>query len=344
MMNLNDRIKTAFWKIKDDGYEVLHSRSEKPFSKEPTKFSDERLNAAIRFHNEKWLHKEVVVRAKNATVEPQYAYAIDGIRTIIGASIRTREHFPSPIPSIKSYAFGQHDTYDKAILFDGGMGANYAHFLSDVVPKLFLLEKYTDLDCPILIGSTVFEKSMVQYMMNETSLSKLNWVKLSRPAKVKELYVACPMPWERAYWKRIKSFFIEEDVNSELQRALFINRSGTRTILNFDEIKPILDDFGVEIFAPEKLDMRGQAQKYNESTHIIGIHGAGMTNILFCNHSTTKILELCSSNRIGTQFYWLATCLGMKWDMMLGSEADQNQSFTLDPVQFRARLKALLQP
>jgi capsular polysaccharide biosynthesis protein len=341
-MSLQDRIKSAFWKVESDESKVLHRISIKPFQGQDIRFDDDRVTAAITHHNQRWLHNEVVVRAKNATVEPQYAYAIDGVRTIIEASIRTPDHLPSPIPILKSQLLGDHENMDRAILFDGSMGANYAHFLSDVLPKLFLLEEFTDIDCPILVGPAVFDKSMVQFIMNDTELQKLNWYKLTRPVKVKELFIARPMPWEGKYWSRIKQLVIEQDQPQELPYPLFINRSGTRTILNYAEIKPILDEFGVTELAPEKLDMRGQAMEYNKATHIIGIHGAGMTNILFSNYGKVKVLELCSSNRIGTQFYWLATCLGINWDMMLGSEADENQSFTLDPVAFRKKLKKLL--
>lgn len=339
---LNDIIKNSFWKIKDEGYEILHQRAEKPFQNEPLHYSDSRLNDAIGLHNNKWFHNELVVTAENVLVEAQYAYPIDGLRTIIGAGIRTREHLPSPVPALKSYFLGEHESYDKAILLDGSMGANYAHFLSDVLPKLFLLEDYTTLDCPILVGPTVFDKSMVQFVMNHTELKKLNWVKLTKPAKVKELFIARPMPWDDEHWSRVKALFIKEDQPQSERKALFINRTGTRTILNFDEIKKVLDKHGVEVLAPEKLDMRGQALEYNKATHVIGIHGAGMTNIFACNYKTTKVFELCSNNRIGTQFYWLATCLGMPWDMMLGSEADANQSFTLDVKEFEERLAEFL--
>ncbi len=341
-MSLSTKIKDSFWNIDDSEGELLHKISEKPFEKFPIEFEDKRVNEAISHHNNKWFHNEMVVRAQNATVEPQYAYAVSGLRTIIGASIRTRQHLPSPVPMLKSQVLGDHESLDRAILLDGSMGINYAHFLSDVLPKLFLLEEYIDLKCPILVGPTVYEKSMVQFMMNETELKRLDWKKLDRPTKVKDLYIARPMPWKGKYWQQIKELIIKKDQPQNSQNAIFINRTGSRTILNFNEIKPILEEFNVTELAPEKLDMRAQALEYNKASHIIGIHGAGMTNIFFGNYNKLKVLELCSSDRIGTQFYWLASCLGIDWDMMLGSKADPNQSFTLDPMKFRERLRALL--
>ena len=77
------------------------------------------MNAAVKYHNEKWFHNEILVKANKAIVEPQYCYAVDGLSTIIGASIRTRNNFPSPIPMLKAKFLGQKLKLNKAILFDG---------------------------------------------------------------------------------------------------------------------------------------------------------------------------------------------------------------------------------
>ena len=62
---LNDIIKNSFWKIKDEGYEILHQLTEKPFQNEPLHYSDSRLNDAIGLHNNKWFHNRPVVTAEN---------------------------------------------------------------------------------------------------------------------------------------------------------------------------------------------------------------------------------------------------------------------------------------
>lgn len=342
-MTLNDRIKRAFWKIRDDGFEIVHHREEKPFEHAILDFKDERVSKAVEYHNRKWFHNEIVVKAKNATVEPQLAYAVDGLRTIIGASIRTRENLPSPVPILKAKLLGKRKQLKKAILFDGTMGGNYNHFFADVLHKLYVLPEFTELDCPILVGPAIWEKSMMKFIRNESPFKHLNWQLISEPIEAKELWISRPMPFDKKHWLRTKEIFIKQDLPSKGKKAIFLNRvNTTRTILNFDEIESILIEHDVEVFAPEKLSMAEQAEAFNTTTHVISIHGAALTNLMYCNHANTKVLELCSSNRIGTQFYWLSTALGVEWDMMLGSEADSNQSFTLDPVAFENRLVEFL--
>ncbi|MFM1874830.1 MAG: hypothetical protein RL266_567 [Bacteroidota bacterium] len=338
-MNWNQRIKSLFWKIDDNGNQPIHHIEIKPFENEPTDFGDHRVDSAVKYHNDKWFHNELVVKAQHATVEPQYAYAVNGLRSIIGASIRTRNNLPSPLPLIRSKLLHERAALKKAVLFDGSMGGNYMHFFSDVFHKIYLLERFTELDCPILVGPAVFGKSMMGYIMKESPYRHLQWMCLKQPVLVEELWIARPMPYKAEYFHRTKRFFIEKDLPRQQSKYIFLNRIGTsRCILNFSEIQKVLERNNVEVLATEKLSMKEQAQVFNLSARVIGIHGAAFTNLLYCNYAETKVLELCSANRIGTQFYWLSTALGMDWNMMLGSDADENQSFTLDPFEFERRL------
>lgn len=340
-MSLNSRIKSLFWKIDDSNRGAIHHHSFKPFENHPLNYTDQRVVNALDYHNNKWNHNEIAVKIENGLVEPQYAYVVEGLRTLNGVSIRTRKNLPSPLPTLKAKLLGQHKKLDKAIVIDGSMGINYFHFLSDVLHKVYLLEEHITVDCPLLVGKQVFEKPFVQFLIQETDLKKYNWQPIEEPILVKELYVARPLPYKKEYWETTKHLFINEDKRSDNGKALFVNRTGTRRITNFDKIKPILNEFDVKEFDPGKLNMREQAEVFNRATHIIGIHGAGLTNVMFCNYENTKVLELCSNNRIGTQYYWLCTALGIEWNMLLGSEAEPDQSFELDTQKFRKELEKL---
>ncbi|MCF8276455.1 MAG: glycosyltransferase family 61 protein [Flavobacteriales bacterium] len=341
-MNINAWIKSAFWKIEDVGVEVLHRIEIKPFEHFPTEFTDERVNVAVKYHNEKWFHNEIIVKAKNALVEPQYGYAIDGLDTIIGTSIRTRSNLPSPIPTLKAKLLGSKRSLDRAILFDGSMGINYFHFLSDVLHKVYLLEAFMEMDCPLLVGRQVFSKPFFQFFITQTELSKLNWQPIDLPVQVEELFIARPMPYGKEHWLRTKQLFIKQDATIGSRKAVFVNRTGTRHITNWSAVEKILNEHSIEIVDPGNLDVKQQAELFNSASHVIGIHGAGMTNLAFCNHSKVKVLELCSNNRIGTQYYWLCQALGIDWDMMLGGTAEADQSFELNPTAFEERLKIFL--
>lgn len=342
-MSINQRIKNAFWRISDQEADILHHEEIKPFEDEVVTFRDERVNAAVKYHNEKWFHTELVARATNVTVEPQCGYAVKGLRTIVGASIRTESNLPSPLHLFKA-VLGNRKKLRKAILFDGSLGINYFHLLSDVLHKLYVLKEHTEIDCPVLVGQAVWTKPFFQYLIQETPLSQYDWQQITQSIQVHELWISRPMPYARKHWLKTKSIFISENIPLRVTKAIFINRSRTTTrhITNFQAVEPILKKFGVSIIDPGSMNVHEQAELYNSASHVIGIHGAGMANVVFCNHEKVKVLELCSNNRIGTQYYWLCTALGINWDMMLGSKAEPDQSFELDIEAFEKRLTEFL--
>ena len=341
-MSLNSRIKSTFWKIDDSDRGVIHSRSIKPFEHGQLNYDDPRVIEALKHHNNKWFHTEIAVKVENGLIEPQYGYAVGGLRSLNGVSIRTRNNLPSPLPTLKAKLFGRCKKMEKAVLIDGSMGINYFHFLSDVLHKIYLLEQFTDLDCPLLVGRTVWSKPFFQFFIRETALSQFDWQPVDDPILAKTLFIARPMPYEEKYWQKTKKLLIDQDAPLKDKKAIFVNRTGTRRIVNFKSISEVLTDHGVEIVDPGMWSVKEQAHLFNSASHIIGIHGAGMTNVAFCDHHKTKVLELCSNNRIGTQYYWLCTALGINWDMMLGSDAHQDQSFELDAKAFSERLDKFL--
>lgn len=103
-----------------------------------------------------------------------------------------------------------------------------------------------------------------------------------------------------------------------LNRKIFIDRSNakSRRIVNNNEVIDLLLDFGFEIIQPEKMPADEQIRIFKESCCVIGVHGAGLTNIAFCNEGT-KILELMPP-LCGTNAFWkLAQSLNLNYECMI---------------------------
>ena len=65
---------------------------------------------------------------------------------------------------------------------------------------------------------------------------------------------------------------------------LYISRSGARfrRIVNEHELIPILEKHGFTILNMEDLSFREQVRMCSSASHMIGMHGAGLTNAIFC--------------------------------------------------------------
>lgn len=337
-MNLNYHIKKAFWRLDDQSHETLFFDEEKPFENEQVDFEDKRVNEAVRRDNANWIHQEYVGTCVNVTIEPGLGYAIYGLRNLVGPTVYYRHMLPSPVPILMSELLGFNRELDKAILFDGTLGNNYFHLISDVISKIYLLESFTEIDCPILVGQAVWNTAPFQYLIEHTELSKYNWQLIDKPVKVKKLWFARPMSFKKTFWLRTKSLFkLADNTGSEVS-ALFVNRLINRRISNFSAIETVLRKYHVAIIDPSKMSIQEQAIRFNSANRIVGIHGAGLANLVFCNNKGTKVLEVCANNQIRTQYYWLCTTLGIDWDVLLGEKADENQSFELNAEEFEKRL------
>ncbi len=80
-----------------------------------------------------------------------------------------------------------------------------------------------------------------------------------------------------------------------LPRRVFISRRGakSRRIINEPEVSSYLEGHGFCTIQLEKLSLSEQIHLFQHATHVIAVHGAGLTNLMHATQST--ILELFAS-------------------------------------------------
>ena len=89
----------------------------------------------------------------------------------------------------------------------------------------------------------------------------------------------------------------------------------SRKLVNSDEL--ILALKGWETVALEKMTIKEQMQTFAEATHIVAAHGAGLTNLLWCNPGT-KVMEIQDPKMIHKKVYpILSHHLGLKHELYL---------------------------
>lgn len=93
-----------------------------------------------------------------------------------------------------------------------------------------------------------------------------------------------------------------------LPRRLFVSRRGatSRRIANEAEISSHLESYGFATIQLEKLSLSEQIRLFRDATHVIGVHGAGLTNLM---HATNcAVLELFASEHgIRPDFFQIAS-------------------------------------
>jgi len=194
--------------------------------------------------------------------------------------------------------------------------SNYYHWMFDVMPRFALLQKsgvwdkidhfiidYTgqkfQKECLELLGIPLHKiiKSNDQWKFHMEAASL--WVP-SLPSVLSTVE-----QWSVDYLGRL--FLNITPVTAKRSRKLYISRrkAPSRKLLNEDEIFEELKKSGFEEFFPENYSVKEAAVFFNEATHVVGVHGAGFSNIAFCE-AGTRVLDIVAPRHVDG-IYWMLT-------------------------------------
>lgn len=93
-----------------------------------------------------------------------------------------------------------------------------------------------------------------------------------------------------------------------LPRRVFVSRRGatSRRIANEAEISSHLESYGFATIQLEQLSLSEQIRLFRDATHVIGVHGAGFTNLMHATNCT--VLELfASAHGIRPDYFQIAS-------------------------------------
>ncbi|WP_083841431.1 glycosyltransferase family 61 protein [Bradyrhizobium sp. STM 3843] len=128
----------------------------------------------------------------------------------------------------------------------------------------------------------------------------------------------CFRPWMVDFLRR--NFLLQDWRNMPSPgRRLYISRglAGYRRVLNEDIVIEMLKKRGFEVAAMETMSVPEQAAVMASCEVVIGPHGGGMSNVIFCSPGT-KIIEIYSPELVATYFWKLSNQLGLQYYYMLG--------------------------
>jgi capsular polysaccharide biosynthesis protein len=133
-------------------------------------------------------------------------------------------------------------------------------------------------------------------------------------------------------------------------RRLFVyRRSHSRHMLNEAEVWACLAPLGFERIEPGQVD--NPEQVFSEAEAVVGVHGAALTNLLFCNPGT-RVLELLPSDHSYPCYVSMAHHAGLRYDALICPSTtvterpieeayNSNFDFNVELPEFRNRLEVL---
>ena len=174
------------------------------------------------------------------------------------------------------------------ICVDEFSSGSYFHWLCDVLPRLELLTE-TEFKNELFLFPPMetliaFRESLAPY-----EIQRMHFMKLDEKFKAQKVFSVTPVAPSgnhrpkimQAIRKRFLTYFAA-DIKPK-RRKIWVSRQRApkRTIVNEADLVPILHKHGWESMFMEDLTFADQVRLMAESTAIGGLHGAGLTNMLF---------------------------------------------------------------
>ena len=211
---------------------------------------------------------------------------------------------------------------------------NYCHFLLDGLCRLHLFEeagiRIDDVDwvyCPAPPSANarrLFERLAIP-------AEKVVWLGESTAVRPDTLFVAT-FPGTRRNIPRWLPDFVQRRwpaLPSRTDRRLYVSRAGyRRTVTNAAAVERILAAAGFEAYDPATAD--DPQRDFAEAAIVVGAHGAGMANIVWCRPGT-RILEWLPSDHIQPYYYSLAEAAGLDYSCLVCQSLSERGSGAQGP-------------
>jgi hypothetical protein len=207
----------------------------------------------------------------------------------------------------------------------------YYHWFNDVLPRLAPLAEFPR-------GTKILIRGPLHSYQRE-SLEMLGLLDRVRETAERHLLIedyyfssppgmtGCTNPFV-AGWLRDK--FLPHATVTNTPTKFFVTRRGkTRGILNQEEVERFFRDAGWAVVDLEDLTLAEQIAWFANAESIIGEHGGGFTNLVWCRPGT-KVLELCADNFRNGCYEGISLCNGLRHRFEVFS-ADHKYCITTPP-------------
>lgn len=132
-----------------------------------------------------------------------------------------------------------------------------------------------------------------------------------------------------------------------IAKRIYISRkhASLRKIVNEQELIPIIERYNYRVIFNEQLSLTEQFQIFSQTKHLIALHGAGQTNIMFMPKDSF-VLEL-RNKKIESQplcYFELSNACSIQWDYYMGEPINEETNFNniyVDPKEFEDTLRKI---
>lgn len=246
---------------------------------------------------------------------------------------------PYPMLPVRSILPSGRTIIEHALSLRDPYELNYFHFFNDVLGKLLLVrEQSPAIVCKTaIISRALNDQPWFQRIMRMPLLRGLRW-HIQEPHEYlvcRDLVVAKSPPHHKPYIDRIVDCahsLVAGRTSSHGSRLLLLRETGVcnqRIPSNQAALRERLAPLGFEALDPAALPWEEQVLALRDCRVLVGVHGAGMTNLMFRGRNPLAVVEIFPPAKTPPHYYWLATLLGYRYVPVV---APENFVVNLDAV------------
>ncbi len=146
--------------------------------------------------------------------------------------------------------------------------------------------------------------------------------------------------------RKYLQFFLERTLPSRPRRKrnrIYVTRRPSpvgRRVLNETEVLEVAERFGFRSYALEELSLSAQIELFFDAEAVIGVHGAGLTNLLFADR--IGVVELHPAPTIFPHYYFLCQAMQHHYRFVCSNAPMRNSNLTVDTSALAENLRAIL--
>ncbi|HEY9864131.1 MAG TPA: tetratricopeptide repeat protein, partial [Candidatus Obscuribacterales bacterium] len=248
--------------------------------------------------------------------------------------------YPAPLPGCPSYDPQQHQVFQQSQLpplqqiegrvavLSGLSGNVYFHWMVDILPRLELLRqsgiKLEQIDW-FLVNS--YQAPFQRETLTRLGIPEFKILESDRFPHIQAQQLIVPsfagyMGWLQPWAiDTLRRWFLPKSRNPgrNYPERIYISRGNAsyRRVLNEDEVIDFLRPWGFVTVQLETLSFGEQVALFAQAKVIMGAHGSGLTNILFCQPGT-QVIEWMSPH-YNRHYYWvISQYLGLEHYCLTG--------------------------
>jgi capsular polysaccharide biosynthesis protein len=232
-------------------------------------------------------------------------------------------------------------TWEEAPLIDEDVfllatawGRNYAHWLFDILPRAAAVDRCLDRTLLLDRNAPSFEEESMRLIWNNVkTLSPAASLVRCRNIRVHVASAASGVP-NPAPLQVMRDRLIEAagGQNTAGPKRIYISRQKSkRTIVNPEQVEPILQNYGFEEVFCEDLSITEQIRLFSRCEVILGAHGAGTMNTIFASKGT-RLIELYNPGWWDHAAHRVASLVGVSHWHLFTENASKAFDSKVDPV------------